>query len=314
MKVLNKLPKDADLTKYRFLPTKVVYDWRHRVSEWRRRGRLVAREFRWLGDTDIASLFSPTGVTSTVKLLSALFTSSEGYSLGSIDVGDAYLMVEQEEPTVVEVDGEYYELGILNKLREDKPEKPVSEAGTDPSSSSSGSDDEEEKREGNVKTIKEQEEKRENDEEEEKKEDDEVKEDFKKTAEELKERKEKEQGDVMAQDLAEKKNIAEERRSRIAKEANEEAEKAKEAEEANEEAAEKAKEAEETDEEAAEKATARSDESENPVTPTERQRLKDEFATHVEAIWSTITCDVEDTLMVERGLPSQEMERQYSDS
>ena len=88
MKVLNKLPKDADLTKYKFLSTKVVYDWRHRESEWRRRGRLVAREFRWLGDTDIASLFSPTGVASTVKLLSALFSSSEGYSLGSIDVGD----------------------------------------------------------------------------------------------------------------------------------------------------------------------------------------------------------------------------------
>eukprot|EP00439_Symbiodinium_sp_Y106_P071004 s3839_g12.t1 len=52
------------------------------------------------------------GVASTVKLLSALFSSSEGYSLGSIDVGDAYLMVEQEEPTVVEVDGEYYELGF----------------------------------------------------------------------------------------------------------------------------------------------------------------------------------------------------------
>ena len=65
-----------------------------------------------VGRQDIASLFSPTGVASTVKLLSALFTSSEGYSLGSIDVGDAYLMVEQEETTVVEVDGEYYELGF----------------------------------------------------------------------------------------------------------------------------------------------------------------------------------------------------------
>ena len=40
-----------------------------------------------------------------------LFLSSEGYTLGSIDVGDAYLMVEQEEPTVVKVDGKYYELG-----------------------------------------------------------------------------------------------------------------------------------------------------------------------------------------------------------
>ena len=112
MTVLKKLPEGADLSKYKFLSTTVVYDWRHRENEWRRRGRLVAREFRWLGDTDIASLFSPTVVASTVKLLSALFTSSEGYSLGSIDVGVACLMVEQEEPTVVEVDGEYYELGI----------------------------------------------------------------------------------------------------------------------------------------------------------------------------------------------------------
>ena len=87
--MLKKSPEGADLSKYEFLSTKVVYDWRHRENEWRRRGRLVAREFRWLGDTDIASLFSPTGVASTVKLLSALFASSEGYSLGSIDIGDA---------------------------------------------------------------------------------------------------------------------------------------------------------------------------------------------------------------------------------
>ncbi|CAE7494292.1 unnamed protein product, partial [Symbiodinium sp. KB8] len=38
-----------------------------------------------------------------------LFVSSDGYTLGSIDVGDAYLMVEQDEPTVVEVDGRYLE-------------------------------------------------------------------------------------------------------------------------------------------------------------------------------------------------------------
>ena len=112
MTELRKFPKEADLSKYKFLSTKVVYDWRHRENEWRRRGRLVAREFRWLGDTDIAILSSPTGVASTVKLLSAFFKSSEGYSPGSINVRDAYLVVEQEEPTVVEVDGEYYELGF----------------------------------------------------------------------------------------------------------------------------------------------------------------------------------------------------------
>ena len=46
-----------------------------------------------------------------MKLLSALFTSTDGYILGSVDVSDAYLQVEQAEPTVVEIDGNYYELG-----------------------------------------------------------------------------------------------------------------------------------------------------------------------------------------------------------
>ena len=111
MKVLKEMPEGADVSKYKFLSTKVVYDWRHREGEWRRRGRLVAREFGWLSSYDIASLFSPTGVASTVKLLSGLFVSSDGYTLGSIDVGDAYLMGEQDEPTVVEVGGRYYQLG-----------------------------------------------------------------------------------------------------------------------------------------------------------------------------------------------------------
>ena len=111
MKVLKEMPEGTDVSKYKFLSTKVVYDWRHRAGEWRRRGRLVACEFRWLSSYDIASLFSPTGVASTVKLLSGLFVSSYGYTLGSIDVGDAYIMVEQDEPTVVEVDSRYYQLG-----------------------------------------------------------------------------------------------------------------------------------------------------------------------------------------------------------
>ena len=91
---------------YKHLSTKVVYDWRHRDGQWKRRGRLVAREFRWL-----TALFSPTGVASTVKLLSALFVPTANHCLGSIEIGDAYLPVEQDEPTIVEVDGEYYELG-----------------------------------------------------------------------------------------------------------------------------------------------------------------------------------------------------------
>ena len=112
MKVLKPISEDqATSGNYKHLSTKIVYDWRHRDGQWKRRGRLVAREFRWLTDYDLAALFSPTGVASTVKLLSALFVSTDSYSLGSIDIGDAYLQVEQDEPTIVEVDGKWYELG-----------------------------------------------------------------------------------------------------------------------------------------------------------------------------------------------------------
>ena len=60
MKVLKELPEGTSREKYKFLSTKVVYDWRHRDKDWQRRGQLVAREFKWLGSTDIANLFSPT--------------------------------------------------------------------------------------------------------------------------------------------------------------------------------------------------------------------------------------------------------------
>ena len=114
MKVLKPIGREqAESGSYKHLSTKIVYDWRHRDGQWKRRGRLVAREFRWLTDYDLAALFSPTGVASTVKLLSALFTSTDGYILGSVDVSDACLQVEQAEPTVVEIDGEYYELGYI---------------------------------------------------------------------------------------------------------------------------------------------------------------------------------------------------------
>ena len=112
MKVLKPISEEqATSGSYKHLSTKIVYNWRHRDGQWKRRGRLVAREFHWLTDYDLAALFSPTGVVSTVKLLSALFVSTDHYSLGSVDIGDAYLQKEQDEPTIVEVDGKWYELG-----------------------------------------------------------------------------------------------------------------------------------------------------------------------------------------------------------
>ena len=113
MKVLKPISEEQGTSgSYKHLSTKIVYDWRHRDGQWKRRGRLVAREFRWLTDCDLAALFSPTGVASTVKLLSAWFVSTDRYSLGSVDIDDAYLQVEQDEPTIVNVEeGKWYELG-----------------------------------------------------------------------------------------------------------------------------------------------------------------------------------------------------------
>ena len=60
-----------------------------------------------------SGIISSTGV-AIVKLLSALVVSTDNYCLGSIDIGDAYLQVEQDELTSVEVDSERYELGIYS--------------------------------------------------------------------------------------------------------------------------------------------------------------------------------------------------------
>ena len=76
----------------------------------KRRGRLVVRESKWQSSYNLASLFSSTGVASTIKLLSAMFVSTDNYTLGSVDISDANLQVEQDEATIIEVNGKLYEL------------------------------------------------------------------------------------------------------------------------------------------------------------------------------------------------------------
>ena len=122
-------------------------------------------------------------------------------------------------------------------------------------------------------------------------------------------------------DLAEMKEDAESRRAKVAEAANKVAEKA---EETNEEAA--AGKTEETDEEAAAgkaketeeeaaagKAKETDEEAEEAKDKEERQRLKSQFDIYTQTIWPVITCDMkEDPKLVEKALPSQEMERQFS--
>ena len=110
-------------------------------------------------------------------------------------------------------------------------------------------------------------------------------------------------------DLAEMKEDAESRRAKVAEAANKVAEKA---EETKEEAA--AGKTEETDEEAAAgKAKETDEEAEEAKDKEERQRLKNEFDIYMQTIWPVITCDLKkDARLVEKALPSQEMERQFS--
>ena len=62
---------------------------------------------------DSALLFPSNSVTWTIKLLSALFASSDGYCLGSAALISVILVSTTEPVTIAEVDGKNYELGLV---------------------------------------------------------------------------------------------------------------------------------------------------------------------------------------------------------
>ena len=99
MGVMKKMDATADLSDKVCLQSKYVMDWRYR-SGWKRRARLVAKEFRFLEPT-LQDLYSPASVASTQKLLACLATTSLELELTSVDVTDAYLRVPQRRPTFV---------------------------------------------------------------------------------------------------------------------------------------------------------------------------------------------------------------------
>lgn len=86
------------------LSTRFVRTWRDKSIDERhvylRRSRLVAREYAWIDQR--TDLFSPASSAIGSRLLPTLFmrNRADGYLLGAIDVGDAFLTVPQREPTV----------------------------------------------------------------------------------------------------------------------------------------------------------------------------------------------------------------------
>ena len=109
MGVLKELTDETKKAEMYKLSCKFVRDWRFR-DEWKRRSRLVAREYKFL-QPELADLYLPASLASLQKLFSALVCSNHNLVVMSGDVKDAYLCVEQRRPTYIETSrGVFYEL------------------------------------------------------------------------------------------------------------------------------------------------------------------------------------------------------------
>ena len=90
------------------LTTRFVRTWRDKVinddRKWLRRSRYVAREFAWLSP-DRQDLFSPASSNITNRLLQYAYlhrkSSDPVQVMAALDIGDAFLTVDQVQPTIV---------------------------------------------------------------------------------------------------------------------------------------------------------------------------------------------------------------------
>ena len=79
-----------------------VYDWRFRDGKWRRRCRIVAREYR-AGATSAAETFSPTASNAAARLVLILHLLKPTWVIVVLDIKDAYLQVPQQEEVLVTI-------------------------------------------------------------------------------------------------------------------------------------------------------------------------------------------------------------------
>ena len=84
----------------KWIDLKEVFDWRFRQGAWKRRCRIVAREFKAGPSTE--ETFSPTSSHGVVRLF-LLCHLCFGWKLASLDISDAYLTFEQKEICYVEI-------------------------------------------------------------------------------------------------------------------------------------------------------------------------------------------------------------------
>lgn len=83
------------------LDTRLVFDWRFREGQWKRRARLVAREFR-CGDASNEETFSPTSSKWIIHMFLVLALVQQ-LNILVMDVKDVFLTVPQRDLVIVEV-------------------------------------------------------------------------------------------------------------------------------------------------------------------------------------------------------------------
>ena len=79
-----------------------VYDWRYRDDQWKRRCRIVAREYR-AGAASTSETFSPTASSAAARLVLILHLLNPTWVILVLDIKDACLQVPQQEEVLVTI-------------------------------------------------------------------------------------------------------------------------------------------------------------------------------------------------------------------
>ena len=113
-------PEHVGSVNPKHLSTRFVITWRDKVINgrhvWLRRARYVAREYAWLSP-ERQDLFSPASSSITSRLLPAIFLHwrrqhrDQTFVMSAIDITDAFLTVDQREPTLVSCGEVVFSLG-----------------------------------------------------------------------------------------------------------------------------------------------------------------------------------------------------------
>lgn len=99
LKVISPVRRDTEtLASTNLVDTTLVYDWRYRDDHWKRRCRIVAREYRE-GQTN-EEQYSPTSTFAAVRALLVLGMLYDLH-IAAMDVKDAFMVVDQKEEMFV---------------------------------------------------------------------------------------------------------------------------------------------------------------------------------------------------------------------